>query len=161
MQPSFTHLPQYFFRSLCFWPFFFIPIFVKPFSNSSFLLHKMSSTSNGPYFLTFTEEISSITWMGWWGGAPSRPQDPCSTFPHGLQGEFFFVSLFGKMLFPCFIESVMLRCCHFIVCSCWNLGHCMIDYVVILALEHFWIVVFFGHGVTWTMLVAHEFWQCW
>ena len=71
----------------------------------------------------------------------------------------FFV--WKKMLFPCFIESLMLRHCHFIVCSCWNLGHCMIDYVVILALEHFWIVVCFGHGLTWTMLVAHEFWQCW
>ena len=72
----------------------------------------------------------------------------------------FFVSLFGKMLFPCSIESLMLRHCHFVMCSCWNLGHCMIDYVAILAFGHFWVVVFFGHGITWTMVVSHEFWQC-
>ena len=147
----------YIFRSFWFWPFFFIPIFKILFS-----LHKNVILLQWTFFTYFSwKEISSITWMEWWGGAPSRPQDSCSTFPHGLQGEFFFVSLFGKMLFPCFIESLMWRHCHFIVCTCWNSGHCMIDYVVILALEHFWIVVFFGHGVTWTMLMAHEFWQCW
>ena len=55
---------------------------------------------------------------------------------------FSLVSLFGKMLFPCFIESLMVRHCHFVECSSWNLGHCMIDHVVILALEHFSSVVF-------------------
>ena len=31
----------------------------------------------------------------------------------------------------------------------------MVDYVVILALDHFCNVVSFGHGVIWTMLVAY------
>ena len=35
------------------------------------------------------------------------------------------------------------------------LGHCMVDHVVILALGHFYVVAFFGHGETWTMLVAY------
>ena len=37
-----------------------------------------------------------------------------------------------------------------------NLGHCMVDHVVILDLEHFYIVAFFGHGVTWKMFVNDE-----
>ena len=50
----------------------------------------------------------------------------------------------------------MLRHCHCVVVwSCWNLGHCIIDHVVMLALEHFWSVESFGHGVIWTMLVAY------
>ena len=106
--------------------------------------------------------------MEWWGGAFSRPQYPCSTFPHGLHGEFFFVSLFGKMLFPCLIESLMLRHCHFIMCFCWNLGHCMVDHVVILALGNFWIVVFFLswfnlNNVWWVMNFGNvgNLWCCW
>ena len=36
------------------------------------------------------------------------------------------------------IESLMLRHCHFVVvCSCWNLGHCMVGHILILALGHF------------------------
>ena len=36
------------------------------------------------------------------------------------------------------IESLMLRHCHcVVVCSCWNLGHCRVGHVVILALGHF------------------------
>ena len=55
------------------------------------------------------------------------------------------------------IENLMLRHCHCVVVwSCWNLGHCIIDHVVMLALEHFWSVVSFGHGAIWTMLVAYE-----
>ena len=150
------------FSNPCVWSSLLHTHFMKPISKLPFSLHHNAILFQWAFFSYFSwEEISSITWMEWWGGAPSRPEDPCSTFPHGLQSEFFFVYLFGKMLFPYFIESLMLRYCHFIVCSCWNLGHCMIDYVVILVLEHFWIVVFFGHGVTWTMLVAHKFWQCW
>ena len=45
------------------------------------------------------------------------------------------------------IENLMLRHCHCVVWSCWNLGHCMIDHIVMLALEHFWSVGSFGRGV--------------
>ena len=42
----------------------------------------------------------------------------------------------------------MLRHCHFIVCSYWNLGHCMVDHVVILPLGIFELLYFFYHGLT-------------
>ena len=55
------------------------------------------------------------------------------------------------------VETLSLCCCVLLLkfgtlhdWSCCNLGF-----------GAFWIVVFFGHGVTWTILVAHEFWQCW
>ena len=61
------------------------------------------------------------------------------------------------------IESLMLRHCHcVIVCSCWNLGHlhdwscCNLGFGALLN-----CCIFFIHGVTWTMLVSREFWQCW
>ena len=73
-----------------------------------------------------------------------------------------------KMLFPCFIESLMVRHCHFVVCSCWNLGHCMIDHVVILALEHFGMVVFFWSwfnlenvGGLWNFGNVGNLWSYW
>ena len=60
------------------------------------------------------------------------------------------------------IENLMSRHCDCVVmCFCWNLGHCMIVHVVILALGLFLNCCIFWHGVTWTMLVSHEFWQCW
>ena len=37
----------------------------------------------------------------------------------------------------------MVRHCHFVVCSCWNLGHCMFDHVVMLALEDFLFIYLF------------------
>ena len=39
----------------------------------------------------------------------------------------------------------------FVVWSCWNVRHCIIDHVVMLALEHFWSVIF----LVWTMLVTY------
>ena len=42
------------------------------------------------------------------------------------------------------IESLMLRHSHcVVVCSCRKLGHCRVGHVVILALGHFFFVVFF------------------
>ena len=35
------------------------------------------------------------------------------------------------------LENLMVRNCHFVVYSCWNLRCCMIDHVVMLVLEHF------------------------
>ena len=49
----------------------------------------------------------------------------------------------------------MVGHCHFVVCSCWNLGHCMVDHVVMLALEHFLNCCIFGHCVISTMLMAY------
>ena len=71
-----------------------------------------------------------------------------------LQFEIWKFGIFGIWKFG--IRSLMLGDCNWVVvCSCWNLGHCMVDYVVILALEHFCNVVSFGHGVIWPMLVAY------
>ena len=36
-----------------------------------------------PSFLTY-KSISIYLWLAWWGRAPSRPQDPCSIFSHGI-----------------------------------------------------------------------------
>ena len=132
------------------------PFLVKPTFKPIFSLHQNVTFFQWTLFSHFSwQEISSIIWMEWWGGAFSRPQVLCSTFPHGLQAEFFFDFFVWWNVVSCFIESLMVRHCHFFVWSCWNLGICMIDHVVILALEHFWSVVFFGHGVIWTMLVAY------
>ena len=116
----------------------------------------MSSSSNGPSFLTSHGKKYHPSFE--WNDEEGLLQDPKTHAPHShidLKVSFSLVSLFGKMLFTCFIESLMVRHCHFFVWSCWNLRHCMIDHVVILALEHFWSVVFFSHCVIWTMLVAH------
>ena len=61
--------------------FCYIPIFVKPISNLLFSLHKNVILFQWAFFSYFSwEEISSITWMEWRRGAPSRPQNLCSTF---------------------------------------------------------------------------------
>ena len=59
-----------------------------------------------------------------------------------------FVHGYGKKFGTCvwtwkILIVVKFLVGHFVVWSCWNLGHCMIDHVVMLALEHFWSVVFF------------------
>ena len=67
-----------------------------------------------------------------------------------LRWAFFWE---GNLLISCFIASLVLRHCHFVVvCFSWNFGHCMVDHVVILALGTFWIIEFFG-------MVQLE--QCW
>ena len=59
-----------------------------------------------------------------------------------IKVNFFFGYFVWKNVVSCFIESLMVRHCHFVVCSCWNLGHFMVDHAIMLALEHVWIVVF-------------------
>ena len=61
----------------------------------------------------------------------------------------------------------MVRHCHFVVCSCWNLGYCMIDHVVMLVLEHFWSVYFLSWcnldnvGGLWNFENVGSLWCCW
>ena len=60
------------------------------FSNSSFLCTKMSSSSNGPYFLLFMERNIIHHLNGMMRRGFFKTPWPYSTFPHGLQGDFFF-----------------------------------------------------------------------
>ena len=132
------------------------PFLVKPIFKSIFSLHQHVFFFQWILFSYFSwQEIWSNIWLEWWGGAPSRPQDPCSIFSRGHQGEFFFGFFVWKNVVSCFIESLMVGHCHFVVCSCWNLGHCMVDHVVMLALEHFLNCCIFGHCVISTMLMAY------
>ena len=61
----------------------------------------------------------------------------------------------------------MVRHCHFVVFSCWNLRHCMIDHVVLLVLEHFWSVYFWSWcnldnvGGLWNFDNVGSLWCCW
>ena len=61
----------------------------------------------------------------------------------------------------------MVRHCHFVVCSCWNLRYCMIDHVVMLVLEHFWSVYFLSWcnlgnvGGLWNFDNVGSLWCCW
>ena len=61
----------------------------------------------------------------------------------------------------------MVRHCHFVVCSCWNLGYCMIDHVVMLVLEHFWSFYFLSWcnldnvGGLWNFESVGSLWCCW
>ena len=120
--------------------------------------------------------------MEWWRRAPSRPQDRCTTFQNELQGKFFFflISLLGNLSISCFIESLVLhshsfskyiyiyiyiyilvlRHCHLVVIfSCWNFSLynwscCNFGHRAFLDCWVIW------HGVTWTILMTHEIWQC-
>ena len=151
--------PSIFFQILVFGHLCYTPILWNPFPNFHFLCTTMPSSSNGPSFLTFHGKKYHPSLQ--WNDEEGLLQDPKTHAPHSHM-DFKVKGGGGGMLFSCSIEDLMLGHCHCVVVwSCWNLRHCMVDHVVILALEHFWIVVFFGHGVTWTMLVAHEFCQCW
>ena len=61
----------------------------------------------------------------------------------------------------------MVRHCHFVVYSCWNLGYCMIDYIVMLVLEHFWSVYLLSWcnldnvGGFWNFHNVGSLWCCW
>ena len=93
------------------------------------------ASSNGPSFLTFNgKKISPIPWMEWGRRAPPRPQDPCSTLQKKTsRWAHFLVSLLANLLVSCFVGGLMLRHCHFVVvCSCWNYGHCMIWFEILV-----------------------------
>ena len=73
-----------------------------------------------------------------WNDEEGLLQDPKTYAPHSHMD--FKVSFFlgGNLLISCFIASLVLRHCHFVVvCFSWNFGHCMVDHVVILALGTF------------------------
>ena len=117
----------------------------------------MSSSSNGSYFLTFHDKKYDTTFD--WLDENGILQDPKThaSYSHMDIKVSFSLGLFAwKNVVSCFIENLTVRHCHFVVCSCWKLGYCMIDHVVMLVLEHFWSVHFFlSWCVTWTMLVAY------
>ena len=92
------------------------PFLVKPIFKSIFSLHQHVFFFQWIFFSHFSwQEIWSNIWLEWWGGASSRPQDPCSIFSHGHQGEFFFGFFAWKNVVSCFIESLMVRHYHFVV----------------------------------------------
>ena len=69
------------FSNPCVWSSLLHTHFMKPISKLPFSLHHNAILFQWAFFSYFSwEEISSITWMEWWRGAPSRHQDPCSTF---------------------------------------------------------------------------------
>ena len=151
-QPSFTHLPQYFFRSLCSWAL--LPhthFWWNPFSNPSFLCTNMSSSSNGSCFLTFHGKKYDPTFD--WNDEEGLLQNPktYASYSHmDIKVSFSLVSLLRKMLFHASLK-VWWWDIIILLYDCWNLGHCMIDHVVMLALEHFLKCCIFG----WTMLMAY------
>ena len=100
--PSLISLNIFFFQILVFLSTFAAHTFlVKPILKLLFSLHKNVILFQWTIFSYFSwKEISSIIWMEWWGWAPSRPQDPCSTFPHGFQVEFFFGFFVWKNFVP-------------------------------------------------------------
>ena len=137
--------PLIFFLDPCvFEHFCYTPIFGKtPFSNPSFLCIKMSSSSNRPSFLTSHGKKYQPSFEC--NDEEGLLQDLKTHAPNShmdIKVSFSFGFFVWQNVASCFIESLMVRHCHFIVWSCWNLGHCMIDHVVILALEHFGSVVF-------------------
>ena len=89
------------------------PTFGETIFKPIFSLHQNVFFFKWTLFSYFSwQEIWYIIWMEWWGGAPLRPQDPCSIFSHGHQGEFFFDFFVWKNVVSCFIESLMARHCH-------------------------------------------------
>ena len=68
----------------------------------------MSSSSNGPSFLTSHGKKYHPSFE--WNDEEGLLQDPKTHAPHShidLKVSFSLVSLFVKMLFPCFIEILM------------------------------------------------------
>ena len=101
------------FSNPCVWSSLLHTHFMKPISKLPFSLHQNVFFLQWTLFSYFSwKEISSIIWMEWWGGASSRPQVLCSTFPHGLQAEFFFNFFVWQNVVSCFIESLIVRHCH-------------------------------------------------
>ena len=98
----------------------------------------MSSASNGSSFLTFHGKKYDPTFD--WHDEKGLLQDPKTRAPYSHMDTkvSFSLGFFAwKKVVSCFIENLMVRHCHFVVCSCWKLGYCMIDHVVMLVLEHF------------------------
>ena len=97
----------------------------------------MSSSSNGPSFLTSHGKKYHPSFE--WNDEEGLLKDPKTHTPYShmdIKVSFFFSFFVWQNVVSCFIESLMVRHCHFVVCSCWNLGYCMIDHVVMLVLEH-------------------------
>ena len=79
---------------------------------------------------------------------------------------FLWVSLLGKKLFHASLKNWWWDIV-ILLCSCWNLGYCMIDHVVMLVLEHFWSVYFCSWcnldnvGGLWNFDNVGSLWCCW
>ena len=93
--------PSIFFRSLCSCALLLHTHFWwNPLSNPSFLCTKMSSSSNGPSFLTSHEKKYHPSFE--WNDEEGLFQDPKSYAPHShmdFKLSFSLISLFGEMLF--------------------------------------------------------------
>ena len=174
-QPSFTHLPQYLFISLCSWPFLLHTHFVKLISKLSFSFHYQWHRL--PIGLPFSHLMGKNTTHLLNGmikkGSFMTPRPMLNTLKWASRWVFIFLFLCWEICW--FHASLKVWCWDIVIwllfALCWKLGHGFFgnscDHVVILALGTFWIVelfffffFFFWHGVTWTILMAHEFWQC-
>ena len=141
------------------------PIFLKPISTPPFFASSVAF-SKGPSFLTFNRKKYHPSLE--WSEEERLLQDPKTHAPHSKK-DFKVSSFFlcwQIFLILCFVESLMLRRCYFVVvCSCWNFEHCMIWLETLVwscctlsfgAFLNFWVTWY----KTWTMLMTHEFWQC-
>ena len=72
----------------------------------------------------------------------------------GPKVSFSLVSLLGKNIVACFIESFMVRYCHLVIFEFWGiLGLIMFGNVGFVTFLK--CCFFFDHGAIWTMLVAY------
>ena len=151
------------------------PFLVKPTFKPIFSLHQNVTFFQWTLFSHFSwQDISSIIWMEWWGGDPSRPQDPCSIFSHGDQGEFFFgffcLEKCCFMLHWKFDGETLSFCCVILLefGALYDWSCCNVGFGAFLKCCIFPFFFFFGHGVIWTILVAYgilgnvdNLWCCW
>ena len=164
------------------------PFLVKPTFKPIFSLHQNVTFFQWTLFSHFSwQDISSIIWMEWWGGDPSRPQDPCSIFSHGDQGEFFFgffcLEKCCFMLHWKFDGETLSFCCVILLefgalydWSCCNAGfgaflkccifwsRCNLDNIG--GLWNFGIVgnlwcCWMSFGLNFGGIEVMKFWQCW
>ena len=108
-------------------PFFF---FWNPFSNLHLCISMASS--HGPTFLTFNGKKyhPSLEWNDE-EGLLQDLKSQLHTHPKRISRWahfllFFFFLLLVNLLISRFVENIMMGHCHFVVCFCGNLGHCMI-----------------------------------